>query len=101
MATKRNRQRKHSRDRRPAKNPPLADVSAQADHRPLIWQLRQKFQVVTNVRQASVTDEIGIVCLELEGDTRRHQGCHQVVRKKWHQSRAGRNQRDRELSAEG
>src|SRR5262245_8219896 len=34
---------------------------------PIIWQLAQKFPVVTNVRQASVTDEIGIVCLELEG----------------------------------
>ena len=35
---------------------------------PVIWQLGQKFPVVTNVRQASVTDEIGIVCLELEGE---------------------------------
>ena len=35
---------------------------------PVIWQLGQKFKVTTNVRQASVTDEIGIVCLELEGD---------------------------------
>jgi L-aspartate semialdehyde sulfurtransferase ferredoxin len=35
---------------------------------PVIWRLSQKFQVVTNVRQASVTDEIGIVCLELEGE---------------------------------
>ena len=34
---------------------------------PLIWQLGQKFPLVTNVRQASVTDEIGIVCLELDG----------------------------------
>lgn len=35
---------------------------------PVIWQLSQKHKVVTNVRQASVTDEIGIVCLELEGE---------------------------------
>lgn len=35
---------------------------------PVIWQLAQKFKVVTNVRQASVTDEIGVVCLELEGE---------------------------------
>ena len=35
---------------------------------PVIWELGHKFPVVTNVRQASVTDEIGIVCLELEGD---------------------------------
>lgn len=34
---------------------------------PVIWQLSQKFKVVTNVRQASVTDEIGIVCLEIDG----------------------------------
>src|SRR5215218_4979844 len=34
---------------------------------PVIWQLGHKFKVVTNVRQASVTDEIGIVCLEIEG----------------------------------
>jgi L-aspartate semialdehyde sulfurtransferase ferredoxin len=34
---------------------------------PVIWELSQKFPVVTNVRQASVTDEIGLVCLELEG----------------------------------
>ena len=34
---------------------------------PIIWQLAQKFKVVTNVRQASVTGEIGIVCLELSG----------------------------------
>jgi len=34
---------------------------------PLIWLLGQKFKVVTNLRQASVTDEIGIVCLEVNG----------------------------------
>ena len=34
---------------------------------PLIWQLGQKFPVVTNIRQATVTDEIGIVCLEIDG----------------------------------
>ena len=34
---------------------------------PLLWQLSQKFKVVTNIRQASVTDEIGVVCLELDG----------------------------------
>jgi len=34
---------------------------------PLIWKLGHKFGVVTNIRQASVTDEIGIVSLELDG----------------------------------
>ncbi|PYK62865.1 MAG: hypothetical protein DME21_04890 [Verrucomicrobia bacterium] len=34
---------------------------------PVVWEVGHKFNVVTNVRQASVTDEIGVVCLELEG----------------------------------
>ena len=34
---------------------------------PVIWELGHKFKVATNVRQASVTDEIGIVCLEIDG----------------------------------
>src|SRR5205809_3792775 len=34
---------------------------------PLLWKLGHKFPVVTNVRQASVTDEIGIVSVELDG----------------------------------
>ena len=34
---------------------------------PVVWELGHKFKVVTDVRQASVTDEIGVVCLELEG----------------------------------
>ena len=34
---------------------------------PVVWELGRKFPVVTNVRQASVTDNIGIVCLELSG----------------------------------
>src|SRR6187402_791448 len=35
--------------------------------RPLIWELGHKFALVTNVRQASVSDEVGILCLEVEG----------------------------------
>lgn len=35
--------------------------------RPVIWELSQKFPVVFNVRQASVTDALGILCLELSG----------------------------------
>lgn len=34
---------------------------------PVIWKLGQRFKVVTNIRQVSVTDEIGITCLELDG----------------------------------
>jgi len=35
--------------------------------KPFIYEIGQKFKVVTNIRQCSVTDEIGIVCLELDG----------------------------------
>lgn len=34
---------------------------------PVIWELSHKFPLITNLRQASVTDEIGIVSLELDG----------------------------------
>ena len=34
---------------------------------PAIYELGHKFQVVTNIRQASVTEEVGIVSLELLG----------------------------------
>lgn len=37
---------------------------------PVIWQLARKFDVVTNIRQASVTDQMGIVCLELDGQAK-------------------------------
>ncbi len=36
--------------------------------RPVIWELGHKFKVVTNIRQCSVTEEVGIVSLELEGE---------------------------------
>ena len=36
--------------------------------RPVIYEIGQKFQIVTNLRQASVTEEVGIVSLELEGE---------------------------------
>ena len=36
--------------------------------RPIIYELGKKFAVVTNIRQASVTEEIGVVSLELDGE---------------------------------
>ena len=35
--------------------------------KPVIWELGKKFKVVTNLRQVSVNDDIGIVCLEVDG----------------------------------
>lgn len=36
--------------------------------RPIIWELGKEFALVTNIRQASVTDEVGIVSLSLSGE---------------------------------
>ena len=36
--------------------------------RPIVWELGKKFEVVTNVRQASITDEVGLVSLSLSGE---------------------------------
>ena len=36
--------------------------------RPLIWELGHKFKVVTNIRQASISKDIGIAGLELSGE---------------------------------
>jgi len=36
--------------------------------RPVVYELGKDFAVVTNLRQASVNDEVGLVSLELEGE---------------------------------
>jgi L-aspartate semialdehyde sulfurtransferase ferredoxin len=36
--------------------------------RPVIYELGHEFAVVTNVRQASVNSEVGLVSIELEGE---------------------------------
>lgn len=36
--------------------------------RPVLWELAKNFSVVTNIRQASVTAEVGLVSLELDGE---------------------------------
>ena len=48
----------------PEKNrPAVVDVSAATHPKPVVWELSQKFPVITNVRQASVTGEIGLFAL--------------------------------------
>jgi ABC-type methionine transport system ATPase subunit len=61
--------------RKPAKSTRVAKSTArfwltyppQRIKAPVIWQLGHQFQLVTSIRQASVTDVVGIVCLEVEG----------------------------------
>ena len=36
--------------------------------KPLIWEVAQKFKVVTNIRQASVSKEMGLVGLGISGE---------------------------------
>jgi len=36
--------------------------------RPVLYELSHKFEVVTNLRQASVNDEVGLVSIEVEGE---------------------------------
>jgi ABC-type methionine transport system ATPase subunit len=36
--------------------------------KPLIYEMSKKFEVVFNIRNASVTPTIGIIALELEGE---------------------------------
>jgi len=35
---------------------------------PVIYELGHRFKVITNIRQASVTEEVGIASLELVGE---------------------------------
>ena len=35
---------------------------------PVVYELGKKFNVVTNIRQASVNEEIGLVSIELNGE---------------------------------
>jgi ABC-type methionine transport system ATPase subunit len=34
---------------------------------PLLYQCGQKFKVITNIRQATISDTVGLVALELDG----------------------------------
>ncbi len=40
----------------------------ESSRKPLIYEMSRKFEVVFNIRNASVTASIGIIALELNGD---------------------------------
>jgi ABC-type methionine transport system ATPase subunit len=42
--------------------------SAEGTRKPLIWEMSRQFEVIFNIRNASVTPSIGIIALELEGE---------------------------------
>jgi ABC-type methionine transport system ATPase subunit len=37
--------------------------------RPVVYELGHKFKVVTNIRQCTIHEDVGLVSLELEGET--------------------------------
>ena len=43
-------------------------VPSKRIQRPIIWELGHKFKLITNIGQASVTAELGIVSLSIEGE---------------------------------
>jgi len=43
--------------------------SEQTVREPLIWKLSREFDVITNIRTAEVREHMGLVGLELEGQT--------------------------------
>jgi hypothetical protein len=61
---------------------------------PLIYQMTRKFDLVFNVRSASVSEEIGIIALELDGRPRGRGGGRVVPRAGRHR-RADREERHR------
>ncbi len=40
----------------------------ESSRKPLIWEMSKKFEVIFNIRNASLTPTIGIIALELDGD---------------------------------
>ena len=40
---------------------------AEGTTKPLIWGMSRKFDLVFNIRNSSVTNEVGVIALELEG----------------------------------
>ena len=41
--------------------------SGESVKRPLIWEMSKKFDLIFNIRNASVTEQIGLIALELTG----------------------------------
>ncbi len=44
--------------------------SAEATTKPILWKMSRRFDLVFNVRNSSVTNEVGLIALELEGAPR-------------------------------
>ena len=67
MATKSKSARKPTTSKTPEQTRLWLMYPPKLIKQPFIWEVGHRFKVVTNIRQCSITDEIGIVCLELNG----------------------------------
>ena len=47
---------------------------------PVVYNVGKKFKVVTNIRTASVTEEIGIMALEMTGEEEEYQNAVEYLR---------------------
>ena len=65
---------------------------------PVIYQLGQKFKIVTNIRRADVREDMGWVVLELEGEEEEIDRGVEWVSSAGGQSRPGGRRRDRGIT---
>ena len=42
-------------------------VSAEMTMKPVLWMMSRRFDVIFNIRNSSITNEVGLIALELEG----------------------------------
>jgi ABC-type methionine transport system ATPase subunit len=56
--------------------------TAELTRRPLIWEMSKKFKLVFNVRNANVTEQIGLIALELIGERPAIEAAVKWLRKK-------------------
>ena len=55
---------------------------AESAKRPLIWEMSKKFDLIFNVRSASVTEQIGLIALELTGEQQTIESALRWLRRK-------------------
>ncbi|MEN9732782.1 MAG: Ferredoxin [Verrucomicrobiota bacterium] len=49
-------------------------VSAEMTTKPVLWMMSRRFDVIFNIRNSSITNEVGLIALELEGDPKTVEG---------------------------
>lgn len=55
--------------------------TGEATTQPLLWKMSRRFDLIFNIRNSSVTHEIGLIALELEGQAKTIEAAVQWFRK--------------------